>query len=326
MIQELITLGNPSSWFYGWLLAGWQQGAGSLWPYRNLVSHIGSGPGATHCQGLSPYFHRPLQSLGPGSLRHPAHLHRDWQADRALYLGRREGRQRLLHRQLGLLHPWWPRLHNMSRHLRSLLRDRLNPDLARKVRWRLRHERRPWMVTCADKWALKAWAADRGVATAATIAVATRVEDLPWQQLTPRCLLKASHGWSWNLLRWDGRWYRFGDGDQFVSEAEFSADLGVHGNLDPQRAPHCSLSEAEVRQIASTWLGSVYSHREWAYTQITPRLLVEEILQPARPGPLFDHRFFAIHGRVRAIRVGSPLYRRSGAMVLMDTRWRPLPV
>jgi len=181
------------------------------------------------------------------------------------------------------------------------------------VRWRLRHERRPWMVTCADKWAVKAWAAERGVATAPTLAVASCVDDIPWQQLPPRCLLKASHGWSWNLLRWDGQWYRFGDGDQFV------ADGNMAGTLQPDLAPHCLLSEAEAKQIAATWLGSVYSKREWAYTQIPPRLLVEEILQPARPGPLFDHRFFAMHGRVRAIGVGSPLYRRTAAMVLMDT-------
>jgi len=33
-----------------------------------------------------------------------------------------------------------------------------------------------------------------------------------------------------------------------------------------------------------------------------------------------------MHGRVRAIGVGSPLFRRTAAMVLMDTHWRPLPV
>ena len=326
IIQGLITLGKPSSWFYGWLLAGWQQGALSLWPYRNLVSHIGSDPAATHCQGRSPYLHRPLQPLPPGPLRHPARLCRDRQADRALYLGRRGGWQRLWQQCLGALHPWWIRCQRLSSHLQSSVHDRLRPDMARKVRWRLRHERHPWMVTCADKWAVKAWAAEHGVATAATIAVASHVDDLPWQQLPARCLLKASHGWSWNLLRWDGHWYRFGDGVQFVSEAETAAADRDCGGLQPERAPHCRLSEAEVREIASTWLESVYSAREWAYTQIPPRLLVEEILQPARPGPLFDHRFFAMHGRVRAIGVGSPLYRRSAALVLMDTHWRPLPV
>jgi hypothetical protein len=173
VMQQLITLGQPDSWFYGWLLAGWQHGALSLWPCRNLVSHIGSGPGATHCQGLSPYLHLPLQPLAAASLRHPAQLQRDRQADRALYLGRRGGAERRCQHLLGSAHPWWLRISHLLRRVSSSLHSRLHPDLARKVRWRLRHERLPWMITCADKWAVKAWAAQRGVATAPTIAAAS---------------------------------------------------------------------------------------------------------------------------------------------------------
>jgi len=102
----------------------------------------------------------------------------------------------------------------------SSVQNSLYPDLARKVRWRLRHER------------------------------------LPRQQLPRRCILKASHGWSWNLLHWDGRWYRFGGGDAFASNAD--------GSLDPSQASHCLLTTAEVKAIAATWLTSVYSNREWA--------------------------------------------------------------
>ena len=72
------------------------------------------------------------------------------------------------------------RISHLLRRVSRSLHGRLHPDLARKVRWRLRHERLPWMVTCADKWAVKAWAAQRGVATAPTIAVASQVDDLPW--------------------------------------------------------------------------------------------------------------------------------------------------
>jgi len=60
---------------------------GSPGPCRNLVSHIGSGPGATHCQGLSPYLHLPLQSLPAATLRDPAQLQRDRKADPVARLG-----------------------------------------------------------------------------------------------------------------------------------------------------------------------------------------------------------------------------------------------
>lgn len=59
-----------------------------------------------------------------------------------------------------------------------------------------------------------------------------------------------------------------------------------------------------MKAIAANWLTSVYYRREWAYTQIPPRLLLKVILQPARAGPLFDIRFFGMHGVVRAIGVG----------------------
>jgi hypothetical protein len=281
IVHELITLGQPDSWFYGWLLAGWQRGALSLWPCRNLISHIGSGPGATHCQGVSPYLHRPLQTLTADKLRHPASLTRDLRADRALYLGRRDGQSRLWRERLGSLYPWWCKVIRFIRRAFVSLRGRLQPDLARKVRWRLRHDQRSWMVICADKWAVKAWAAEQGVQCAPTLAVASRVEDLPWHTLPPRCMLKATHGWSWNLLRWDGVWYRFLDGDQFVRD--HGADAGA---LQPELAPHLRLSDKEVRDIAANWLASTYSRREWAYSQIPPRLMVEELLQPSRPGPL----------------------------------------
>ena len=214
---------------------------------------------------------------------------------------------------LGPAHPWWLRIGHLLRRVSRSLHGLLHPDLARKVRWCLRHERLPWMFTCADKWAVKAWAAQRGVATTPTIALASQVNDLPWQQLPRRCILKASHGWSWNLLHWDGLCYRFRDGAAFASNS--------YGSLDPSKASHCLLATAEVKAIAATWLTSVYSRREWAYTQIPPRLLLEEILQPARAGPLFDIRFFAMHCVVRAIGVGSPLYRRFDKMVFMDRHW-----
>lgn len=318
IIHKLITLGQPDSWFYQWLLAGWQQGALSLWPQRNLVSHIGSGPLATHCQGDSPYLHRPLQALPAGLLQHPQQLRRDRQRDRALYWGRRDGWRQALQRRLGPLYPWWLRFQNYSRRLARALQARLQPDLARKVRWRMRYERSPWMVTCTDKWAVRAWAAARDVATTPLLAVAERLEDLPWAALPDRCLLKASHGSSWNLLRWDGRWYRFGDGDQFIGTHE--------GLVQASEAEHCWLSEAEAQAIASTWLASIYCSRQWAYSQVQPRLLVEALLEPARAGSLFDYRFYVMRGQVRAIGVGCPYYRRHGLLALFDQRWQLLPV
>jgi hypothetical protein len=72
--------GRIDSWAYRWTLALWRQRWLSVVPYRNLVTNIGFGSGATHTQEADALGGRPLAAM-PFPLVHPPALERDAAAD-----------------------------------------------------------------------------------------------------------------------------------------------------------------------------------------------------------------------------------------------------
>ena len=68
------------SWAYRWTLALWQQGSLCITPWRNLVSNIGFGAGATHTQEASTLAGRPVFGV-TFPLVHPDSLTIDAAAD-----------------------------------------------------------------------------------------------------------------------------------------------------------------------------------------------------------------------------------------------------
>jgi hypothetical protein len=77
---EATARGRIDSWAYRWTLALWQAGALSIVPYRNLVSNIGFGSGATHTREADSLGARPTSPM-PFPLVHPPALVRDDAAD-----------------------------------------------------------------------------------------------------------------------------------------------------------------------------------------------------------------------------------------------------
>ena len=72
--------GRIDSWAYRWTLALWQQGCLSVLPYRNLVSNIGFGIGATHTRETNPVAALPAWPMS-FPLTPPSSLARDMAAD-----------------------------------------------------------------------------------------------------------------------------------------------------------------------------------------------------------------------------------------------------
>lgn len=80
-----------------------------------------------------------------------------------------------------------------------------------------------------------------------------------------------------------------------------------------------------LRRLAAGWLENNFGrlHREWVYTQIQRRLLVEPLLTD---GELIDYKFYVFSGKVGFIDV--KLGRGEGEVetsAIMDTRWRRQP-
>ena len=72
--------GRIDSWAYRWTFALWQQDCLSVSPYRNLVSNIGFGSGATNTRESDPLAALPVSPM-PFPLVHPASLAPDVAAD-----------------------------------------------------------------------------------------------------------------------------------------------------------------------------------------------------------------------------------------------------
>ncbi|MCW8129704.1 MAG: hypothetical protein KIS92_04895 [Planctomycetota bacterium] len=173
------------------------------------------------------------------------------------------------------------------------------------------------MVALQDKVQVRGFAASKGVRTARLLHVTDRAETLPLAALPPRCMLKANHSCAWNIMRFDGAYYFFGNGSGTVD-----ADGAF---LSAESARACALTEAEVLERCRGWLASRhFNAHEWAYQQIPPRILVEEWLEPLRGAELLDYRFFTFNGDVKAIAMGSPRYRKLHQNVFFDPDWNAI--
>lgn len=184
--------------------------------------------------------------------------------------------------------------------------ERLENNFAAKIRWRMRYDRSPELITVADKILLKKYAASRNVETCPTILVATDISEISFESLPDSCMIKASHGSGWNIMRKDGCYFYFGNGSDF----------------DSKILKNESMSVREVETMCNNWLNLKYSSNEWVYHQMTPAIIIEEILEPFMGKELLDFRFYTFDGEVAAINVGSPSYRTDDANAFFSRDWQ----
>jgi hypothetical protein len=122
--------------------------------------------------------------------------------------------------------------------------------------------------------------------------VGKTAEELPFDTLPATFVLKANHGANMNFIARPGK----------------------------------PIDRDAVRKLATRWLGDDFGrlHREWAYTQIPRRLLVEPLL--ANGEPLVDYKFYVFGGKVRFVDI--KLGRGEGqreTSAIMDAEGRRQP-
>ena len=190
-----------------------------------------------------------------------------------------------------------------QRSLRYRMRGALGyePDLEHpvtfneKIGWRILYDRNPLLAATTDKIAVRDYVARRVGPDILIPLLGTwrSAADIPWQALPERFVLKANHGWNMNLLVRD----------------KAGLDLGA----------------AAAR--AAGWLR--HSHYEdtgeWAYRDIVPRLLAEEMLLDERGEIPADLKFYVFNGRMRLLQVHTG---RHGAhrITTFDEGLRRLPL
>lgn len=190
----------------------------------------------------------------------------------------------------------------------------LELDFSAKVRWRMKFDRNPLFVTLQDKHAVKEYARINGVKTAQLLYVTDRPETIPFAELPENYFIKANHSCGWNILCYDSRLYLFLNGRDYV----------IHDDsfFNMNSLTHNKLTQSETIQLCREWLDRTYSKKEWAYQRISPRIIVEELLTSEDKKELKDYRMYTFDGVVKAINVGSGLFRNNGENVFFDPNWQ----
>lgn len=189
-------------------------------------------------------------------------------------------------------------------------------DFAAKVRHRMRYDRNPLFISLTDKHAVRTYAAARDVQTAPLLFVEERPDAIPFRDLPPSYLIKMNHGSGWNVLCHQDAFYLFRDGSRLVrADGSF---------IDRQSAEPYRLTRAQTGKLLSGWRDQRYRAREWAYQNICPKILGEEILSARDGRELKDYRLYTFDGEVRAILLDSAVMRKKGECVIFDPGWKPV--
>jgi hypothetical protein len=186
-----------------------------------------------------------------------------------------------------------------------------------KVRYKMLRDHRPLVVTFADKAGVRDHVAEQGFADLLPEAYAI-VDDpaaLLDLDLPESFVVKPTHG----------------SGAAIVVSPEAPADAvlprpewgWVYAHVRPEAA-----DRATLHAIAADWMTKLYGrgpNEEWAYSRITPRVIVEEALSGPGGGIPDDYKFFVFHGRVRYIQVDSGRFD-TRTQDFHDPEWNHLPL
>lgn len=164
-----------------------------------------------------------------------------------------------------------------------------------KVRYKMLRDRRPLVVTFADKAAVREYVAATVGAEYLPRAYgvlddAAQLIDL---DLPEEYVVKPTHG---------------SGGVVVVSrQAPPDACLPEPGGAWTYRQIRPdTLAPADLVRLVAEWLAKPFgggANQEWAYSRVPRRILVEELLSGAGGGVPDDHKFFVFHGRCHYVQV-----------------------
>ena len=178
------------------------------------------------------------------------------------------------------------------------------------------YDKNPLFITLQDKYDVREYAATKGVKTANLLYVTDEPETIPFEKLPQKYLIKASHGCGWNILCFNSKLYLFGNGKNLVNPDGSLLNMAA--------AAQYELSQDEAIQLCKGWLRRRYREREWAYRHLTPRIVVEELLETKDNRAITDYKMYTFHGVVKAISVRSAVYRRNSEKIIFDADWNEI--
>ncbi|WP_442505055.1 ATP-grasp fold amidoligase family protein [Novipirellula sp. SH528] len=162
-----------------------------------------------------------------------------------------------------------------------------------KLNWLKIFDRRPLLVSIADKLAVRDIVRER--VGARYLINCTNVfesaEAISCSLLPNAGVLKATHGWKMNF--------------QWLNKE--------------------SVDWLSVKRLSASWLQQKHGAQrgEWMYSRIQPRLIVEELVGNAGE-PLRDYKFYCFAGTPKFLHVDMDLANGSQERVYYDTKWEKM--
>jgi hypothetical protein len=180
-------------------------------------------------------------------------------------------------------------------------------DFSWKLRRRIQNDRNPLFVVIQDKYRVKEYTLQKGIRSAEQYFVTDKPETIPFDTLPDNYFIKANHGCKWNIFCKNKEFYYYSDGEDLIGRDNFIKH---------------KITREQVIEYCKSWLNTVYSKREWAYRQIVPKIMIEEVLQQYGGGELVDYRCFTFHGVVKTVYVDSATYSLNHQKIYVDSNWK----
>lgn len=226
--------------------------------------------------------------------------------------------------------PFWVRSRLWWRREQRTWIARPPETFSGKVRWKMLKDRRPLLTTFADKVAVRAYVARTVGAEYLTTAYAVTddVAELERGRLPREFVAKASHG----------------SGGVWIVSDDAPEGMHIEGSApaeapDPGDAWHRILTRPDaldwdtLRSTLGAWLSMRFRRPEWAYVDVPPRILVEEVLKGANGDLAREYKIFVFHGEPRVVQVHTDrfgehrqnLYLRDWTPLAVHYRYPPSP-
>lgn len=184
----------------------------------------------------------------------------------------------------------------------SVYREKLpeNPQtFTQKLRWKMKHDRRPILTTTADKYEVIRYLEENGYGhlLKKLYFVTDKPEEIPFGELPGRYVIKSNHR-SGDVIIMD-------NGFDLASQAPIGREEIISKCHDFLRSRHCN------------------ELNEWAYQDIKPVILIEEFLADEKGLPEVDYKFLCFGGKPKIVEV---IEGRFGDFTdsYFDMSWKPL--
>lgn len=163
-----------------------------------------------------------------------------------------------------------------------------------KLQWLKLNHRDPKQTILADKYAVRAYLAERGHGALLTRSLGhvCDAREVDFDALPERFVIKAAHASGWNLICRD----------------------------------KSRLNRRHARCMMASWLkqGIYWNGREWPYRDMSRRLVIEEYLEDSSGG-LRDYKFYCFNGVPRFVQANSGRQSTQHAQNFYTLDWQLLP-